>query len=187
MELDAENRTVRFLNPQIQLDFGATAKGFAADEIKKILTQQYGVTCGVINLGGNIVTIGEKYNGQPWGIGITDPNNTAHAVLTTYLVNATAVTSGNYERYFIENGIRYHHILDPKTGYSANSGLQSVTVFAENSMQADALSTACFVMGLEKAQTYIESQQQVQAVFITDSGEILKTAGIKNNIFEGGA
>ena len=102
----------------------------------------------------NIITIGTKYDGKPWGIGITDPNDTSHAVSTEYLANATAVTSGNYERYFIEDGVRYHHILDPTTGYSANKGLISTTIITENSMLADALSTATYVMGLEKACLY---------------------------------
>ena len=115
VQLDEEKRTIRFLNPNIQLDFGATAKGFAADEIKNMLVEEYGITCGIINLGGNIITIGAKYDGQPWGIGITDPNDTTRAVSTEYLTNATAVTSGNYERYFIEDGVRYHHILYLKT------------------------------------------------------------------------
>ena len=80
VQLDEEKRTIRFLNPNIQLDFGATAKGFAADEIKNMLVEEYGITCGIINLGGNIITIGAKYDGQPWGIGITDPNDTTRAV-----------------------------------------------------------------------------------------------------------
>ncbi len=91
-----------------------------------------------------------------------------------YLTNATAVTSGNYERYFIEDGVRYHHILDPKTGYSANNGLISTTIITENSMLADALSTATYVMGLEKAYAYIESLDDVEAIFITDDGTVVK-------------
>lgn len=185
MQLDEEKRTIRFLNPNIQLDFGATAKGFAADEIKNMLVEEYGITCGIINLGGNIITIGAKYDGQPWGIGITDPNDTTRAVSTEYLTNATAVTSGNYERYFIEDGVRYHHILDPKTGYSANNGLISTTIITENSMLADALSTATYVMGLEKAYAYIESLDDVEAIFITDDGTVVKTSGITDDTFEG--
>ena len=183
VQLDEEKRTIRFLNPNIQLDFGATAKGFAADEIKNMLVEEYGITCGIINLGGNIITIGAKYDGQPWGIGITDPNDTTRAVSTEYLTNATAVTSGNYERYFIEDGVRYHHILDPKTGYSANNGLISTTIITENSMLADALSTA--TMGLEKAYAYIESLDDVEAIFITDDGTVVKTSGITDDTFEG--
>ena len=185
VQLDEEKRTIRFLNPNIQLDFGATAKGFAADEIKNMLVEEYGITCGIINLGGNIITIGAKYDGQPWGIGITDPNDTTRAVSTEYLTNATAVTSGNYERYFIEDGVRYHHILDPKTGYSANNGLISTTIITENSMLADALSTATYVMGLEKAYAYIESLDDVEAIFITDDGTVVKTSGITDDTFEG--
>lgn len=185
VELNEEKHTIRFLNPNIQLDFGATAKGFAADEIKNMLVEEYGITCGILNLGGNIITIGAKYDGQPWGIGITDPNDTTRAVSTEYLTNATAVTSGNYERYFIEDGVRYHHILDPKTGYSANNGLISTTIITENSMLADALSTATYVMGLEKAYAYIESLDDVEAIFITDDGTVVKTSGITDDTFEG--
>lgn len=185
VELNEEKHTIRFLNPNIQLDFGATAKGFAADEIKNMLVEEYGITCGIINLGGNIITIGAKYDGQPWGIGITDPNDTTRAVSTEYLTNATAVTSGNYERYFIEDGVRYHHILDPKTGYSANNGLISTTIITENSMLADALSTATYVMGLKKAYANIESLDDVEAIFITDDGTVVKTSGITDDTFEG--
>lgn len=185
VQLDEEKHTVRFLNPNIQLDFGATAKGFAADEIKHMLVEEYGITCGIINLGGNIITIGTKYDEQPWGIGITDPEDTTRAVSTEYLTNATAVTSGNYERYFIQDGVRYHHILDPKTGYSANNGLISTTIITENSMLADALSTATYVMGLEKAYIYIESLDDVEAIFITDDGTVVKTSGITDDTFEG--
>lgn len=184
IELNEENQTIRFLNPNIQLDFGATAKGFAADEIKKMLVEEYGITCGLINLGGNIITIGSKYDGQPWGIGITDPNDTTKAISTEYITNATAVTSGNYERYFIQDGVRYHHILDPKTGYPANSGLCSTTIITENSMLADALSTATYVMGLEKSYAYIESLDHVEAIFITDDGTVVKTSGITDDTFE---
>ena len=99
--------------------------------------------------------------------------------------NATAVTSGNYERYFIEDGVRYHHILDPTTGYSANKGLISTTIITENSMLADALSTATYVMGLEKAYAYIESLDGVEAIFITDDGTVVKTSGITDDTFEG--
>ena len=185
VELNEEKHTIRFLNPNIQLDFGATAKGFAADEIKNMLVEEYGITCGILNLGGNIITIGAKYDGQPWGIGITDPNDTTRAVSTAYITNATAVTSGNYERYFIEDGVRYHHILDPKTGYSANNGLISTTIITENSMLADALSTATYVMGLEKAHAYIESLDDVEAIFITEDGTVVKTSGITDDTFEG--
>lgn len=185
VELNEEKHTIRFLNPNIQLDFGATAKGFTADAIKNMLVEEYGITCGIINLGGNIITIGTKYDGQPWGIGITDPDDTTSAVSIEYMTNATAVTSGNYERYFIEDGVRYHHILDSKTGYSANNGLISTTIITENSMLADALSTATYVMGLEKAYDYIESLDGVEAIFITDDRTVVKTSGITDDTFEG--
>ncbi len=187
VQLNEETRTIRFLNPNIQLDFGATAKGFAADEMKRVLTEEYGITCGIINLGGNIITIGAKYDGQPWGIGVTDPDDHTRVVSTEYITNATAVTSGNYERYFIQDGVRYHHILDPKTGYSANNGLISTTVLAENSMLADALSTATYVMGLDKAVAYIEAMENVEAIFITEDRTVVKTAGLADDTFEGTA
>ena len=94
VQLNEEQHTIRFLNPNIQLDFGATAKGFAADEIKNMLVEEYGITCGILNLGGNIITIGTKYDGKPWGIGITDPNDTSHAVSTEYLAKCNCCYFG---------------------------------------------------------------------------------------------
>ncbi len=184
VRLNEETRTIRFLNNNIQMDFGATAKGYAANEIKKMLEQEYGITCGILNFGGNIMTIGARYDGQFWNIGITDPLDTTNVLTTIRQKNSSMVTSGNYERFFIKDGERYHHILDTETGYPAQNGLISVTILSEDSMQADALSTAAFVMGLDTAMSYIESLESVEAVFVTDEGSVVKTSGIKENTFE---
>ncbi len=183
VELNEEMRTIRFLNPNISLDFGSTAKGYAADVIKTMLEEDYQITCGLINLGGNIFTIGRKYDGKPWEIGIANPQAPSQAITSVGLINATAVTSGNYERYFDRDGVRYHHILNPQTGYPVENGLASVTIFSHNSMQADALSTACYVMGVQQAMAYIEAQPEVEAIFIAQDGMITQTSGIINRTF----
>lgn len=160
-----------------QLDFGGIAKGYAAERCSSIL-QASGVEAALLALGGNVQTVGSKPDGTPWAIGIADPAQPEQSLATLRFTGPLAlVTSGGYQRYFEKDGVRYHHILDPKTGMPAQSGLASVTVLAQSGTLADALSTALFVMGLDEATKFWRASDDFEAVFITDDGEIYATAG----------
>lgn len=154
------------------VDLGAIAKGYIADQLKDYLVSQ-GVTSAIIDLGGNILCIGEKSTG-PFTVGIRRPFSTPDDVLITLSISdQSVVTSGTYERYFEDNGIIYHHIIDPKVGYPADSGLQSVTIISPASTDGDCLSTACMVLGLKDSLELINSLENVEAIFITTEGDII--------------
>lgn len=140
----------------VRIDVGAIAKGFIADEIKTVM-QDNGVTSGIINLGGNVLCIGERPDGTPFSIGVKDPGSESGYFVALELDDISAVTAGAYERCFVEDGVRYHHIIDPKTGYSARTGLESVTVVGPVSAICDGLSTSMFIMGEEKATAFLKA------------------------------
>lgn len=163
-------------NPEAGVDLGGIAKGFIADRLAELLTGR-GVDSALIDLGGNILALGEK-NGGEWRIGIKDPRNPDKLAAVLPLRNRSVVTSGVYERNFTADGVFYHHILDPKTGRPVQGGLASVTIVAEKSVDADALSTACFVLGTEKGLELIESLEGIEALFIDDEGEMTASGGL---------
>lgn len=182
IKLNKENKSIRFLKENIKLDLGAIAKGYIADEMKRVLIDEYNINCGILNLGGNVLTIGVKSDNTLWNVGICDPFNTADIVGTIESSNETIVTSGNYEKYFVKDEIRYHHILNPKTGYPAEEGYISTTIVTENSIDADALSTATYVLGVNKAKELLESLEGVEGIFIDEDGKIITTLGIESRI-----
>jgi len=168
-----------------KVDLGGIAKGYAADCLAEIFEAQ-AVERGWASLGGNVLAWGTRPDGQPWRVGVRDPRHPEQEVLVGMigLENAFAVTSGGYERFFEENGKLYHHILDPKTGYPAESGLTSVTVVAgcgekENGAMCDALSTALFVMGEEAAlEFWRNSAYHFDLVLVTEDDRVVVTGGI---------
>lgn len=163
-----------------KIDLGGIAKGYAADEIKRILLEN-NIKNALINLGGNVLTMGHSPENDEWKIGIQNPLAQTGIYLGILKVfEKTIVTSGSNERFFIKDGVRYHHILDCSTGYPAQSGLLSVTVVADKSMDADAMTTALFVMGLNEGISFIK-QMQVEAIFITEKYEVFITDGLLNN------
>ncbi len=167
------------------IDLGAIAKGYAAGALAELAAEQ-DITGAVISLGGNVQTFGEKPGGEPWLVAIQDPlDMSAYAAVVEIAagVNTAVVTSGGYQRYFEEGEERYHHIIDPKTGYPARSGLLSATVICHNSAMADALSTAFFVLGAEKSLEIANSAGgELDVILITEDGRLLYTPGLEGAI-----
>lgn len=160
-----------------QVDLGGIAKGYTAQKCLEVLSQR-GLQTAMLSLGGNVQTLGSKPDGTAWVIGIADPEEPSEAIATlTFTGSMAVVTSGGYQRYFDSDGTRYHHILDPETGMPAETGLASVTVLTQDGTTADALSTALFVMGMEKAVDFWSESDDFEAVFITQDGKILATEG----------
>jgi len=182
IELDEEAKTVFLTQCGMSLDLGAIAKGYAADEAAAIVKKAL-ISRALIDLGGNIIITGEKKDASPWRIGVQNPEKQRGTALGYLQITAapneskTVVTSGTYERYFENDGIRYHHLFNPPLGYPAQNGLISVTVTADVSMDADALSTAVFVLGFEKGFALIESLDGIEAVFVFEDRSVRTTAG----------
>lgn len=166
---------VTLTDPHACIDLGFIAKGYIADCMKEYLISE-GVTSAVINLGGNVLTIGSKPDGSDYHIGVQKPfADTGTALLTLSVSDKSVVSSGNYERYFYAEDILYHHILSTIDGYPVNSDLSQVTIINNSSLEGDALSTLCFILGYEKGSILIESLPDTEAVFVTSDGNIFKT------------
>ena len=165
------------------LDLGAVAKGYIADKIKDFL-EENGVKRAIINLGGNVLCIGKKTNTDNFGIGVRKPFAANNEVLVALSVDdSSVVSSGNYERYFYaDDGTFYHHILNPATGYSYDNDLSDVTILSKDSLTGDCLSTTCFCLGLEDGMKLIESLDGIEAVFVTNEGEIHYSSGTKSYV-----
>lgn len=173
--LSVEGTTVTLKNPSAAIDLGGIAKGYIADKCAAYLREQ-GVTSAIVDLGGNIVTIGQKTDGTDFNIGVQAPFSQSLAAVVPSRDGAV-VTSGVYERFFEEDGVRYHHILDPETGYPADTGLLSVTILTESAVDADALSTTCFLLGLEDGLALAEKLEGVEAIFIDEDRVLHATSG----------
>lgn len=159
-----------------KIDLGAVAKGYAGDKAIEILKNN-GIDSGLISLGGNIQTIGGKPDGTPWNVAVRDPFSEDNFGILR-ITDRAVVTSGNYERFFEENGKLYHHIIDPSDGYPADNGIVSATIIGDKGALCDALSTAVFVMGTEKAEELWRSRGDFEMILVTDEKEIFITEGI---------
>lgn len=184
-QITVDGNTVTLGNPDAALDLGGIAKGYVADRMREYLNAN-GACEGFINLGGNVLTLGQKANGAPYHIGIRKPfGEDGETITAVDVTDRSIVTSGRYERYFEKDGHIYHHILDPKNGYPYDNGLNGVTILSDSSMAGDALSTICFALGQEKGTEFLSSmpsndflnpilaaETTLQAIFIDENNEM---------------
>lgn len=182
--LKLEGNTLTFLSPETTLDFGAIAKGYIADRIKDYLLEK-GVKSAVINLGGNVLCVGEKPDGEAFKIGLQKPYADRNETIEILDIrDLSVVSSGVYERHFEKDGVNYHHLLDPKSGYPYDNGLVSVTILSDLSVDGDGLSTTLFSLGLEKGIELANSLEDVYAVFITKDGDVHYSEGAEQFLAE---
>lgn len=185
LKLDRGSLTAGLAREGQIADLGGIAKGYAGDAVIS-LYKKLGIKSGYINLGGNVVALGSKPDGTPWRIGVQNPRGENGRYIGIINIKDKAiVSSGDYERFFEKDGKRYHHILDPRTGYPAESDLIGTTIVADKSIEADALSTSTFILGLEKGMKLVESLDGIEAVFVTRDKKVYATKGLKDTfIFE---
>ena len=176
--LDESNKTIFLKKPGQALDLDAIAKGYAADEAAAII-KKAGIPRAIIDLGGNILVTGSKKDKSPWKVGIQNPLDSRGAYIgIVQIPEKTVVTSGVYERFFFYENTRYHHIFLPSSGYPVRNGLLSVTIITDCSMDADALSTAVFVLGYQKGRELIESLTGFEGIFVFEDQSIRMTQGV---------
>ncbi len=176
-QIFADSQTVRCPDA-MQIDLGAVAKGYTGDAVMEIM-QAHQISSAIINLGGNVQTLGSKPDGSAWTVGVTDPFAPDALIGTVSVTDRAVITSGNYERYFTgADGCRYWHILDPADGLPADNGLVSVTVIGSSGAECDALSTALFVEGTQQAVQHWRKSGGFEMILVTSDGELLLTEGI---------
>jgi len=175
--LDSRNKTVFLKEKGMKIGFGAIGKGYAADMAKALLVKN-NIKAGIINASGDMNTWGRQPNGNEWTVAITNPLNKTKAAAVLPISKGAVVTSGNYEKFVQFDGIRYAHIIDPRTGYPA-TGILSVTVFAPKAELADALATSVFVMGIETGLNRINQLPKVECVIIDQKGKVFTSDNIE--------
>lgn len=170
------------LEEGVSLDLGAVGKGIGGDEASSFLKENPQVQGAVIAVGGSVVTLGSKPDGAPWKVAVRDPRGGEDELLGVLALEGEGYvsTSGDYEKYFMEGDRRYHHILDPSTGYPADSGLISVTALGKDGLISDGLSTACFVLGMEKGRELLE-KYQAEGIFVNEEKQVYVTEGLMEN------
>lgn len=179
IECMGDTHRVRLADPEMEIDLGGIAKGYTSDKVMEIMREE-GVEHALINLGGNVKTLGRKPDGSDWNVAVTDPKNAEDLIGGVRTSDKAVITSGGYQRYFEKDGTAYHHIIDLSTGYPADSGLSSVTIVSEDGTLADGLSTSLFIMGLDKAgDHWRKNAEAYDAVLVGDDGSIWITEGIK--------
>ncbi|MCP5470817.1 MAG: FAD:protein FMN transferase [Sinobacteraceae bacterium] len=179
LRLDPKALTVRFERPGMRVDLGGIAKGYSVDRAIELLRAR-GIEHAVVSAGGDSRIIGDRF-GRPWIVGIRHPDDPQRMITRIPLIDTAMSTSGDYERFFDQDGVRYHHILDPKTGRSA-SKVRSATILAPTALQTDGLSKTAFVLGAEEALRIIEKIPGVDAIFVTPEGKVLYTKGLQPGV-----
>lgn len=181
LEIDQENSCVEMHKDGMAIDFGGIAKGYTSTRIADIF-REHEIESGLINLGGNVHVVGSKTDGTKWKVGIQSPESDEEYLGVLAVSDCAVITSGGYERYFEEEGITYHHIIDPSTGYPAENGLISVTIISKDGTLADGLSTSLYIMGLDKAKEFWQKHSaEFDAILLTEEGELFVTEGIADD------
>ena len=180
IHLNEQEGSIQLDRAGMGLDLGGAAKGYAVDKAVAVL-KDLGIKAGIVNAGGDLIAFGQKPGGKPWHIGIQDPEQSGRILGAILLKDEALVTSGDYERYIIYKGVKYHHIIDPKTGWPAR-GCKSVSVAYQNAFVADILSTALFVIGPEKGRALIEELTGVEGMIVDASNKIYISSGWKDQL-----
>ncbi|MEY8320538.1 FAD:protein FMN transferase [Lachnospiraceae bacterium 46-61] len=182
LHIDKQNSTVYLENEYMSIDLGGIAKGYASDKVNEILKKN-NISSAVISLGGNVSVTGKRQDGTKWRVAVQDPMNNEGYVGILNVENTSIITSGVYQRFFEQNGKKYHHIIDTKTGKPTQNGLLSVTIVCDNGAMADALSTSVMVAGLQKGSELWRKLSNFGMILITDSNEMYISEDIVD-IFE---
>lgn len=178
LTLNAESYEAKIEDPEMTLDLGGIAKGYAVDEAIRVI-EEHGIEHAIVDFGGDVYVLGGNPDGNEWRIGISKPVIGESGVMgRLFSSDMSVVSSGDYERYFTEEGQLYHHILNPSTGYPADNQLSSVTVISDTALEGDILSTAIFVMGLEDGLSFVNDLEDIEAILITENKEVYVTPGI---------
>lgn len=176
--IDENEKTIYLPEKNMLLDLGAIAKGYIADRVKDLILEE-GYSSAIINLGGNVLTVGTKPNSDTWSIGVRDPESDAGSTMGILkLEDNSIVSSGIYERFFIDGDKRYHHLINPKVGYPEQNDMMSVSIISELSVDGDALSTTVFLLGLEAGFELVEELENIEAVFVMADRSVYITSGI---------
>lgn len=181
IELDPKAHTIRLTDPRTQVGLGGIAKGYAVERAVTILRAS-GLKAFCLRVGGELYCAGDKH-GTPWQVGVRDPRDPTHIVATLPVRDASFTTSGDYERFAMVDGVRYHHIIDPKTGAPAR-GVRSVTILARNPTEADALSTGVFVLGVQAGLALLDTLPAAEGVIVDEAGAIHTSRGLKAQLKE---
>lgn len=179
VEIDKAGKRVRIPSGTV-LDLGGVAKGYIVDQARAYLAKKK-MHRAIVNAGGDISVIGSRPDGTPWRVGVQNPNDPSQISWVIPLQNNSVVTSGDYQRFFIQDGERWHHILDPHTGYPARE-LKSVTIVAESAAWADALSTAVFVLGFEKGKELVEKLPGVEGILVSSNNQVWVSSGLEESV-----
>ncbi len=178
LEIDTVGGRVRLASPGMRLDLGGVAKGYAIDRAARVLEER-GVAAGLVEVGGDVRVIGERPGGGPWRVGVQHPREQGALLGVLHLRDQAVATSGDYQRYFFQDGVRYHHILDPRTGWPGREAM-SVTVVAGSVVEADILSTAVFLMEARRGLEVLEAWPGVEGIIVDARGAVLVTSGLQN-------
>jgi len=179
LQLDRKRRSIHFARSGVRIDLGGIAKGYAVDNCIALLKKR-GISNAIVTAGGDSRLLGDR-RGRPWNVGIRDPRRSDDVVTVLPLVDVAISTSGDYERYFEEDGVRHHHIINPKTGKSA-SGVRSVTVIGPDGVTTEGLTKSVFVRGLEEGMRLIESIPNVDAIVIDATGNMFYSSRLRANV-----
>ncbi len=182
ISVNEETGEVTFGIDGMEIDLGGIAKGYTSARIMDIF-EEYGVESGLVSLGGNVQLYGTKTDGSDWKVAIQNPDESEDYLCVLEDADVAVITSGGYERYFEEDGVTYHHIIDPQTGYPAESGLLSVTIVSTDGTLADGLSTSLYIMGLDEAISFWQAHNQAfDVILYTDDGTLYVSEGIADQV-----